>query len=161
MHEVQAHLMQGRFEKGIQLLEAGKKKFGKQVLFAEASLNGQIGSIHFLRKEFDKARPFLEQSLKNHWNARAMLGVLLSKKKDYDGMDQTFEAATKRSPKQGLLWSVWAYLHWKAGHADKAIDILGRGKDILGDSDERLVTNLLNLQNRKKMKIYRLEVGQE
>ena len=66
-------------------------------------------------------------------------------------MDSTFESASKRAGKQGLLWGLWAYLHWKSGNADKAIEILNRGKKELGDKDEKLNTNLLNLQNGKKM----------
>ena len=82
-----------------------------------------------------------------------MLAVLACKKKDYAKMDKIFETAARYSPRQGLLWSVWAYCHWKAGHTSKAIDILVSGQKKLGNSDSHLIANLNNLQNNKKMKM--------
>jgi hypothetical protein len=94
------------------------------------------------------------------WDSKLMLACLLSgevgaKKKNGDmkAVDELLERVTKYSPKQGLLYSTWAWLHWKAGQRDKAIEILARGKDVLGESDPHLTANLLALQNDKKMKM--------
>jgi hypothetical protein len=63
------------------------------------------------------------------------------------------EKTVRFAEKQGLLWSTWAWLHASNGDAKKAIEILSRGKEKLGESDPHLVQNLLALQNDKKMKM--------
>ena len=153
--EQRDRLVRQRLFKAIEEILAIRDDFKNKALFVEHGLNGQIGVLYFNLKEFDKARGFLEQSSKSWvqqaWEPRAMLGVLQYKKKDYEAMDMTFEKVSKKAEKQGLMWSLWAYLHWKIGNADKAIEILNKGKDVLGDKDDKLKTNLLNLQNGKKM----------
>ena len=153
--EQREKLVRQRLLTAIQKIQEVKEEFKNKALFVERGLSGQIGVLYFNLKEYEKARPFLEVSSKGFvqqaWEPRAMLGVLHYKKKDFDAMDATFESASKRAGKQGLLWGLWAYLHWKSGNADKAIEILNRGQKELGDKDEKLNVNLLNLQNGKKM----------
>jgi tetratricopeptide (TPR) repeat protein len=153
MLEAQTEMQKGRVDRGLALLNSAKIRFKYWQFFTESALNGQIGSIYYLRQEFDRARPYLEKSFVRHWIARGMFGILQSRQKEYEKMDQTFESALRYSSRQGLLWSLWAYCHWKAGHQDKAIDILLRGQKKLGDADSRLSANLVNLQNHKKMKM--------
>jgi tetratricopeptide (TPR) repeat protein len=150
---VQSELQKGRVDQALKALEAIKHRYGKWQFFTEAAVDGQIGSIHYLRQDWDKAKPYLQRAFGRHWVSKAMLGVLHYKKKDYSAMDEAFEKAAKYSPKQGLLWSVWAWCHWKGGHPDRAIDLMLRGKKFLSDADEQLNTNLLALQNGKKMKM--------
>lgn len=148
-----SEIQKGRIDRGIALLEDVKKQYGHWQFFTSSAIDGQIGSLYFMRQEFQRAKPYLEKSFAKHWNARAMLGVLALKKKDFAKMDKVFETATRYSPKQGLLWSVWAYCHWKAGHHSKAIDVLVSGQKKLGNLDTNLIANLNNLQNNKKMKM--------
>ena len=82
-----------------------------------------------------------------------MLAVLYYKTRDYKKMDSAFLAATKYSPKQGLLWSMWAFCNTKLGKNDKAMQILLQGKAKLGSADPRIASNLNNLQNKKRMKM--------
>jgi tetratricopeptide (TPR) repeat protein len=160
MQGLQALLMNKNIEGALALLEALKTKYGKWIFLLKSQLDGQIGSIHYLKKDFDKARPYLEKSFVRMWDSKLMLACLLSgevgsKKKNGDmkAVDELLDRVAKYSPKQGLLYSTWAWLHWKAGQRDKAIEILARGKDVLGESDPHLTANLLALQNDKKMKM--------
>jgi tetratricopeptide (TPR) repeat protein len=153
MMQVQKEIQAQRIENAIQLLEGLKAKYARMQFFAGASIDGQIGAIHFMRGEFQKARPYLEGSFARMWEPQAMLAVVYSKKKEFAKVDEVLEKAARYSPKQGLLWSLWAWIHWKAGEKDKAISILARGKDALGDKDDVLSQNLLALQNNKKMKM--------
>lgn len=151
MAGLQPMMMKQQFDQAIALLEQAKVRFGNMQFFTKGTIDGQIGSIHYLRKDFDRARPFLESAFVRHWSAKAMLGVLQFKQKDYAGMDKTLERAAKYSPKQGMLWSLWAYLHAEAGNADRAIQVLNRGKDQLDGKDPHILANLEKLQNGKKM----------
>jgi len=153
MYAAQAEFQKNRIERGLAMLEDLKKRFGKWQFFAESALDGQIGSVYYLRQDFDRARPYLERAFAKHWTAKGMLGVMAFKKRDYAQMDTLFDAATRYSPKQGLLWSLWSYCHWKLGEIDKAIEILNNGKKKLGESDQHLNANLISLQNSKKMKM--------
>lgn len=153
MMQAVSEIQKGRVDRGIALLEDVKKRYAYWQFFTASAIDGQIGSLHYMRQEFSKAKPYLEKSFSKHWNARAMLAVLAFKKKDYAKMDKIFETAARYSPKQGLLWSVWAYCYWKAGNTSKAIDVLVSGQKKLGSSDSHLIANLNNLQNNKKMKM--------
>ncbi|MES2504601.1 MAG: hypothetical protein V4534_06970 [Myxococcota bacterium] len=148
-----SEIQKGRIDRGIALLQDVKKRYGNWQFFTASAIDGQIGSLYFMRQDFGRARPFLQKSFAKHWSARAMLAILAYKNKDYTKMDKVFESATRYSAKQGLLWSLWAYCHWKLGHNSKAIDILATGQKKLGDSDKNLIANLNNLQNNKKMKM--------
>jgi tetratricopeptide (TPR) repeat protein len=158
MQGVQGALMQRNIDGALTVLEGIKQKFGRWVLFLNAQIDGQIGGIYFLKKDFEKARPYLEKSFTRMWEPKVMLGVLASGqlgggKGDMKKVDEIFEGAARYSPKQGLMWSTWAYLHWKAGDAKRAVEILARGKQILGEADALLSQNLLALQNDKKLKM--------
>lgn len=155
MGAVYKEVQRGQVEAAVRMLETLKNKVGKMQFFAGASIDGQIGSLYFMRKDFDRARPFLEKSFVRLWHTQVMLAVLLAKKKEFAEVDRVLERAAKYSPKQGLLWSTWAWLHWKAGHRDVAIQLLARGKAALDGKDEVLNENLLALQNNKKMKMKR------
>src|SRR3989442_8514831 len=107
MYEAQAELQKNRIDRGLAMLEDLKKRFGKWQFFAASSIDGQIGSVHYLRQDFDRAKPYLERAFAKHWVAKGMLGVLAFKKRDFAQMDSLFAAATRYSGKQGLLWSLW------------------------------------------------------
>ncbi len=145
------------------LLKSIKARFGRWAPFLSSQIDGQIGAILFMKKDFEKAKPFLQEAFVRSWDAKLMLGVLLSgaldpkkvKKQELTlaPVDELMEKTVRFADKQGLLWSTWAWLHWTNGDATKAVTILSRGKEKLGESDQHLSANLLALQNDKKMKM--------
>ncbi len=160
---IQALLMQKNVDGALATLANIKQRYGKWVFLLGSQIDGQIGAIHYMRKEFDAARPYLERAFVRNWDAKLMLACLLSgqvadkkgkdKKGDLGAVDTLLERVVKYTPKQGLLWSTWAWLHWSAGDAKRAIEILARGKQTLGEADPHLAANLLALQNDKKLKM--------
>ena len=155
---LQALLMNKKIDSALALLETLKASYGKWVPLLSSQLDGQIGSILFMKKEFEKARPHLEAAFVRMWDSKLMLAVLLSgqvgkKGGDMKAVDTLLDRVARYTSKQGLLYSVWAWLHWKAGDTKRAIEVLARGKEILGESDPHLSANLLALQNDKKMKM--------
>ena len=155
---LQALLMNKNIDGALALLETLRGRFGKWVPLLSSQLDGQIGSILFMKKEFEKARPHLEAAFVRMWDSKPMLAVLLSgqvgkKGGDMKAVDTLLERVARYTSKQGLLYSTWAYLHWKAGDTKRAIEVLAKGKEILGESDPHLSANLLALQNDKKMKM--------
>ena len=153
MIEVQREIQRQNIDYSIDMLLRIKKRFSKWQFFMKNIVNGQIGSIFYMRQKYKKAQPYLEKSFSRHWVARVMLGIIYFRKKKYAKMNSVFELASKYSSKQGLLWSVWAYCLVRIGEQNKAIDILLKGKKKMGNVDNCLNQNLINLQNKKKMKM--------
>lgn len=165
---IQAMLMQKNVDGALATLHGIKHRYARWVFMLGSQIDGQIGAIHYMRREFDAARPYLERAFVRNWDAKLMLACLLSgqvgdqkgkdkkgkdKKGDLAAVDHLLDRVVKYTPKQGLLWSTWAWLHWSAGDAKRAIEILARGKQALGEADPQLAANLLALQNDKKLKM--------
>ncbi len=125
---------------------------GKWQFLLRSQIDGQIGTIWYAAQKFDKAEHFLRRSFKKNWVARAMLGTLLYKRKDYDEMTEVFEEAVQANKKQALLWNLYAYCLWKIKKREEAIAVLNRAMSHL-ENDEKTERNLKALQNDKKMKM--------
>lgn len=149
----QSEMQKNRIDRGISILEGVKKKYRYMQFFLPSMIDGQIGTIYYMQTKTAQAKPYLEKAFVRHWIAQGMLGVLYFKKRDFAKMDEVFEAATKYSGKQGLLWSLWAFCYHKANKNNRAIQIMIRGKKKLGGADKILEANLLNVQNKRKMKM--------
>lgn len=155
MARVQVEMQKGpnHIPQAIELLKALRDRFGRLQFFAGSSLDGQIGTILFMQQKYKEARPYLERAFVRLWQAKVMLAVLDYKKKDLAAVDKNLEHTAKYSGKQGLLWSAWAWMHFKSGNRDRAIDLLNRGVEQLKDADPALTANLLSLKNGNKMKM--------
>ena len=127
--------------------------FARWQFGVKSQIDTQIGVIYFLQQELNKALPYLERSLGfGHWLGGAMLGVVYYKKKDHEQMKKTFELVTRKAKKQGLVWSLYAYLLCQIGETAAAQARLAEGAKH-NPGDEILKENLLALQNDKKMKM--------
>jgi tetratricopeptide (TPR) repeat protein len=152
--EAQKELQAQRFERALQAMERGFPLARWQFLVA-SQLHSQIGVLLYVRKEFDKALPHLEQSFSRHGVARAMLGVQRWRRKDLEGMKKALDGAVKTSKKEGIVWCVYAWVLDKEGRHDEAVKLLSRGS-AANPSDEKLKAALQALQNDKKPKLGKL-----
>ena len=151
MQAVSKDLQAQKFEKAIRTLQSGYG-LGKWQFFIKPQLQAQIGVIYYLMKEDDNAFSYLKDSFAKHWVAMGMLAILYMKKKDRQAMVATFEKAVKATPKESLLWSLYAYCMMKEGDRDRALEILGNGlKKIPGD--DKLIANQTAVSNKEKMKM--------
>ncbi len=153
MKDLQKDLMKGQIERALTTLQDIKRRFGKWQFFLGATIDGQIGSIYYMKGQFATAKPYLEKAFVRHWVAKAMLAVTYYRERKYEKMNEIFKAATSANKKAGLLWSLWAYCVWRNGDTERAINILGQGKNALSGADPHLLANLLSLQNQKRMKM--------
>ena len=81
-----------------------------------------------------------------------MLAISYMKRNKKDKMIDTFEKAVQASPKEPLLWNLYAYCLSEAGDTGKAKEVLEKGlKKLSGDDKTR--NNLELLQEGKKMKM--------
>jgi len=151
MQSVTKDLQAQKFEKAIRTLKSGYG-LGSWQFFVKSQLQAQIGVIYYLMKEDDNAFEHLKDSFAKHWVAMGMLAVLYMKKKDKQSMINTFEKAVKGTPKEGLIWSLYAYCMLKEGDRDQALEILNRGLKKLPD-DDKLKANQTAVSNKEKMKM--------
>lgn len=115
-------------------------------------LDGQIGIMLFVDGRSHAAEPYLEKSTPRNGTARAMYGVIQYRKKDKEGLKQTFDNLLRFSKKDALLWNTYAWCLDNLGDRDEAIAVLNRARKHV-ESDEKTAKNLDLLQNNKSMKM--------
>jgi tetratricopeptide (TPR) repeat protein len=152
--EVQAQ----KFDKAVQTLQAGFAMAPWQFLVA-SQLHSNIGVLLYLKQDMDAALPHLEKSFSRNWVARGMLGAARYRKRDLDGTTKVLDDAVKSNKKEGVLWSLYAWILEKEGRHEQAIAVLGRAVQA-NPSDEKLKTSLQALQNGKKLKLGKLYAEQ-
>lgn len=140
-----------RFEKAIRELKDALQ-YGKWQIYVDGQLNSQIGMIYYMKRDFSNAFPYLEKSFFKNWAAMAMLAICYMKRQKKDKMIATFDKAITGSPKESLLWNLYAYCLNECGETTKAKDVIEKGlKKLPGDGP--LKENLENLKQGKKMKM--------
>jgi tetratricopeptide (TPR) repeat protein len=148
----QKDLAANRIEKAIRVIEDVQKKYAPWQFYLKQQMNSQIGTIHYLKRDFSKAFEYLNQGFARHWVGMAMLAICYMKRTQNGKMIDTFEKAVTVTRKEPLLWSLYAFCLDKVNERDKAIKILERGlKKLKGD--ERMQENLEALREGKKMKM--------
>ncbi len=149
--KAQKELAAQKIDRAIETLHGGFAIAKRQFLIGPM-LHGEIGTLHYVKKEFDKAEPHLTKASDRAPLARAMLACLYFNRKDEPKMRVQFERAVKHGAKEGLVWAVYAYALYKLGKVDEALQVLSRAS-AANPSDEKLKTALLALQNGKKFKV--------
>lgn len=140
-----------RFEKAVRELKDALK-YGKWQIYVNGQINSQIGMIYYMKRDFSNAFPYLEKSFFKNWAAMGMLAICYMKRQKKDKMIATFEKAVMGSPKESLLWNLYAYCLNECGDTTKAKEALEKGlKKLPGDAP--LKENLENLQQGKKLKM--------
>jgi len=152
--EVQAQ----KIDKAIQTLQGGFVLAPWQFLVA-SQLHSNIGILHYLKQELDAALPHLEKSFSKNWVARGMLGAARYRKNDLAGAKKVLDDAVAANKKEGVLWSLYAWILEKEDQHEQAIAILARATRA-NESDEKLKTSMQALQNGKKLKLGKLYAEQ-
>lgn len=127
-------------------------KYEKWQVYVGGQVNASIGMLYYIKRDFNNAFPYLQKGFFKNWVTMGMLGVYYLKKNKKDQMKETFEKAVLGSPKESLLWGLYAYCLCEAGDRDKAKEILERGLKKVA-TDEQLAMNLALLKEGKNMKM--------
>ena len=144
--------MPPKLELAVSTLESAYVHAPRQI-GVRTQIDSQIGMLHFLNKDYNKALPYLSRARGfGHWMGTAMLAVIYYKKKELDLMRQTLEIVTKKGKKTNLAWSLKAYLLCQINERDAAQAVLIEGLKHTKD-DAKVKENLLSLQNGKKLKM--------
>lgn len=152
VESAQKDLAANRVDKAIRVIEEVQRKYGPWQFYIKQQMNSQIGTIHYLKRDFSKAFEYLNQGFARHWVGMAMLAICYMKRSQNGKMIDTFEKAVTVTRKESLLWSLYAFCLEKIGERDKAIRVMERGLKKLS-GDERLQENLAALREGKKLKM--------
>jgi len=140
-----------RVDKGIRELQ-NALQYGKWQIYVTGQVNSQIGMVYYMKRDFAAAFPYLEKSFFKNWVAMGMLAISYMKRNKKDKMKETFDKAVQGSPKEALLWNLYAYCLCEINEPGKAKEVLEKGlKKVSGD--EKTKRNLELLQEGKKMKM--------
>jgi tetratricopeptide (TPR) repeat protein len=140
-----------RVEKGIRELQSAFP-YGKWQVYVTGQVNAQIGMVYYMKRDFTAAFPYLEKAFFKNWVAMGMLAISYMKRNKKAKMKETFDKAVQGSPKEALLWNLYAYCLCEADEPGRAKEILEKGlKKVPGDEKTR--QNLELLREGKKMKM--------
>lgn len=151
MMGAQQDVMANRTEKAISSLKEGLK-YGAWQFYIKDQIHSQIGSILYMKRDFNEALPYLEKGFMRNWVSMGMLAISYMKKNKNSKMVSTFDKAISGSAKEPMIYALYAYCLEKTGERQKAIAILEKGLKKTGQ-DERLQENIELLQAGKKMKM--------
>ena len=130
----------------------GAMEYGKWQIYVTGQVNSSIGMLYYIKRDFASAFPYLEKGFFKNWVTMGMLAISYMKRNKKERMRETFEKAVLGSPKESLIWGLYAYCLCECGEQDKAKEILEKGlKKIPGD--ENLKQNLALLSEGKRMKM--------
>ncbi|NJD91487.1 MAG: hypothetical protein FIA91_08250 [Geobacter sp.] len=145
-------------EKQIQMVDRAIREmqaalqYEKWQVYVGGQINSSIGMLYYIKRDFNAAFPYLQKGFFKNWVTMGMLGVYYMKKNKKEQMKETFEKAVLGSPKESLLWALYAYCLNETAEPTKAIEMLNKGlKKIPGDA--KLTENLALLKDGKKLKM--------
>jgi len=140
-----------RVEKAIRELKSAFP-YAKWQIWLDGQLNAQIGTVYYMKRDFSNAFPYLEKSFFKNWVAMGMLAISYMKRNKNEKMRTAFDKAVQASPKESLLWNLYAYCLCEIDDTEGAKATLEKGLKKL-PGDEPLKSNLALLQEGKKMKM--------
>jgi tetratricopeptide (TPR) repeat protein len=123
---VPALLQQRRIDEAETKLVHVKERFGRWQLLLAGQIDAQLGIIDYLQRKFDSAVPKLEAGSWRNGPVLACLGAIDWRKKNKDAAWKRFEAATKASSEDAMIWIVYATLRAREDQRAEALEVLSR-----------------------------------
>ena len=148
MDEIEAHVKAQRFDRAIERLQRARRLGLWQPLLT-SQIDEQIGVLHYAgRRDPDAARPYLERARHKSVQGWTMLAASWYRRGQHEEAERILERASRRRPKEGLIWAAYAWCRLSRGRRAEALHVLARARDVL-PSDERLHRMQLAVQNGK------------
>ena len=130
-------------------------KYGKWQIYVTGQVNSSIGMLYYIKRDFAAAFPYLEKGFFKNWVTMGMLAISYMKRNKKDRMRETFDKALMGSPKESLLYGLYAYCLCECSEPEKAKEILDKGlKKLPGDENLKQNKELLEAGKRMKMTGY-------
>lgn len=88
---------------------------------------GQLGSLEYLQRNYDAARPLLEGAWSRSWQAMGMLAVMDSRAGDHKKATERLVKGEWFGRKEPMYWALRAWVLLEAGDKDGALRVLADG----------------------------------
>lgn len=148
MDAIEGDVKAQRFDRAIERLQRARRLGLWQPLLM-SQIDEQIGVIHYAGlKDPEAARPYLERARHKSVQGWTMLAASSYRRGQHEEAERILERASRRRPKEGLIWATYAWCRLSRGRRAEALHVLARGRDLL-PSDERLHRMQLAVQNGK------------
>ena len=151
MEELQREIQQQRVPNAIRILRGAYPR-AKWVFLLKGQIDGQIGTLLYIQKDFEEALPMLESAWVRHWVAKGMLASHWFRKHKPEQAMKVLDAAILVSKKEAMLYGLKAFMQEKLKDLDGARKTLTDGK-AQAPSSEPLAANLLRLQNGEELRM--------
>ena len=151
MADLQREIQQRRVPNAIKMLQ-GCYPHAKWVFMLKGQIDGQIGTLHFIEKDFDQAVPLLEKAWVKHWPAKGMLASYWFRKHKPEKSFEILDTAIAANKKEAILYGIKAFIQVKLKDADGARATLVAGSEKC-PSAQPLKDNLMRLQNGEKLRM--------
>ena len=152
MARMSREMEQQRTDNAIRVLEEGYPH-AKWVFLLKGQLDGQVGALHYMKKDFDAAMPLLEKAWSKHWVAKGMLASHWFRRHKPEQAFSVLDKALSMNKKEPMLYGLKAWLKVKLKDRDGARAALVAGKDVL-PKNEAITQNLVRLQNGQELQMW-------
>lgn len=143
---------QQRVDHAVAILQAGYRN-ARWVFLMRSQIDGLIGQLRFMQKQFEEARPMLEKAMTRDSVSKGMLGAYWFRKHKSEEAFKILDNAIKANKKDPMLYGLKAWMLVRLKDRDGARAILTRGKKNTKNHGA-LSQNLVRLQNGEDMKMW-------
>jgi tetratricopeptide (TPR) repeat protein len=120
--------------------------------FLSGQIEAQRGMVAYMQMQFDQALPLLEAGTFRNWAAHVCIACIHYRRGRPDDAWKSFEAAIGVSPKEAIVWTIWANLLLRDNKRSEALAVLGRGVEAAPES-ALLKTLKTRVANKKKLDV--------
>ena len=143
---------QQRVDNAVRLLETGYKH-ARWVFLMRKQIDGLIGQLRFMQKQFEEARPLLEKAMGRDSVSKGMLSAYWFRKHKADEAFKVLDNAIASNKKDPMLYGMKAWMKVRLKDRDGARKVLTLGKERT-KGNSAVTENLVRLQNGEDMKMW-------
>ncbi len=154
MDRAMALVQKQRFDEASRVIEAARP-LGRWQFLVATQIDGQLGALAYLQKDYKKAKPYLERSFSRNWVAKAMLAAIEYRERKLDRAVRIMEKISGPAKKEAVFWGLYAYMLVERGKRDQSLDVLARGMKAMPDSEAlKAMRNMVSNKKKLRMKIF-------
>jgi predicted Zn-dependent protease len=147
-----AEVKQQRVDNAVRLLQ-GAYGSAKWVFLMRSQIDGLIGQLHYMQKNFEEARPMLEKAMGRDSVSKGMLAAYWFRKHKPEESFKVLDNAIASNKKDAMLYGMKAWFKVRLKDRDGARSVLTTGKK--NTKGNAVITeNLVRLQNGEDLRMW-------
>jgi len=147
-----AEVKQQRVDNAVRVLE-GAYLSAKWVFLMRSQVDGLIGQLRFMQKDFEKARPMLEKAMGRDSISKGMLAAYWFRKHKAEESFKILDNAIASNKKDPMLHGMKAWMKVRLKDRDGARSVLTKAKKVT-KGNAVITENLVRLQNGEDLRMW-------